>query len=459
MSLDVVRLLAAAAPLTARRVLYLGDGGADFTAAYLARNPKAAVVTDPSAPAGFHAVVLGPGANASQAARLLVEGGVALAADGGAGPAGLHPLTPWQGEGEGAVARWRKGLGRPALHLRMATYAPTLMDIRTRLPARELASDPELVVTHVRPPFGLESLPVDTPRILVLQRPALVEADGWRDLMSQIIVRGWMAVMEYDDHPELVAEVKQRVLSPPDWERFGYLHAVQTSTPRLKAVFDAYNPEVVVFPNSVFDLPPFPERPPRRVFYGAVSRGAFAAEVARALAPATAQFPEVEYVVIGDRAVFDALPTARKVFHEFTTYDGYLALMATCSVSLSPIEGRPYQDTKSDAKFLDAARSGALFIGSPTIYAEVVEHGVNGLIAPAVADWAPLLSRALGDEDGRRAMAKRAWDYVRNGRMFADQDPIRRGWYQSLWDRRAELEAGLMARLPGLAQAVAARRG
>ena len=77
----------------------------------------------------------------------------------------------------------------------------------------------------------------------------------------------------------------------------------------------------------------------------------------------------------------------------------------------------------------------------------------------SAADWAPLLSRALGDEDGRRAMAKRAWDYVRNGRMFADQDPIRRGWYQSLWDRRAELEAGLMARLPGLAQAVAARRG
>ena len=224
-------------------------------------------------------------------------------------------------------------------------------------------------------------------------------------------------------------------------------------------MFDAQNPEVVVFPNSVFDLPPFPQSPPRRVFYGAVSRGPFAAEVARALAPAAAQFPEVEYVVIGDRAVFDALPTPNKVFHDFTTYEGYLALMASCSVSLSPIEGRRYQDTKSDAKFLDAARSGALFIGSPTIYAEVVQHRVNGLIAPAVADWSPMLASVLGDEAQRSAMARRAWDYVRGSRMFADQVPVRRAWYQSLWDRRAELEAGLMARLPGLAEAVRAKRG
>jgi hypothetical protein len=303
-----------------------------------------------------------------------------------------------------------------------------------------------------RAPFDLPVLPPTAPKLLILQRPALVEAEGWRTWMQLAIRQGWIFVMEYDDHPELVAEVKGRTLTPTDWNRFGYVHAVQTSTETLARVFSAHNPEVKVFPNAVFDLAPFPKPlATPRIFYGAVTRGGFAVQVAASLGPAIADHPQAEFVVMADRAVFDALPTTRKTFVDYTPYGQYLQLMASCSISLSPIEARLHQDTKSDAKFLDAARSGVLTIASPTAYAGTIRHGETGLIAETVEDWAPMLQRALSDEPARAAMARAAWDYVREERMFACQLPQRKAWYRSLWERREALNAGVLARLPGLA--------
>ena len=235
---------------------------------------------------------------------------------------------------------------------------------------------------------------------------------------------------------------------------------MQTSTPPLLEAFRAYHPETALFPNSAFDLLPFPDgERPMRVFYGGVLRGRYAVEVARSLGPVTERFPEAEFVVIGDREMFEALPTASKRYYEYMPFEAYLDLMSQCCVSLSPIEALPMRETKSDAKFLDASRAGVLTIASPTIYDRVIEHGVNGLLAPRVEDWAPLLVRALADHDWRGAMARRAWEYVREERTFSDQVALRRDWYIDLWSRRSELNEALMSRVPGLREAVAVRTG
>jgi hypothetical protein len=132
--------------------------------------------------------------------------------------------------------------------------------------------------------------------------------------------------------------------------------------------------------------------------------------------------------------------------------------MAQCAVSLSPIEALPGRETKSDAKFLDAARAGVVTLASPLIYEGVIRHGENGLLARQLADWAPLLRQALADPAASRAMGRRAWDYVRAERMFAGQVAQRRAWYRDLWSRRAALNDAAFARIPGLAEAVAAER-
>ncbi|HVI34555.1 alpha/beta fold hydrolase [Phenylobacterium sp.] len=484
------RALLSRAPTGAGRVLYVGGAPTAFAAAYRRRTPWALVTVADSlaaAPAGpFDLVALERAGGASAeviAGRLAPEGGVLAvveARDAAAldeNPLAVVRLTPPAADGEAfddrAADLWplvRDGAvppgplvllarARPArepLFLRAATFAPRLMDIRTRLPAQALRSDPDLVVSLSGPKFSVSDLPVDAPKVLVLQRPALLGAEAWRRALAESLRGGWVVVMEFDDHPALVAEVKAEAVTEESWARFGYVHAVQTSTPRLAEAFGACNPEVRVFPNCAFELEPFPRTPaPRRVFYGAALRGPFAAEVAAALGPVADAHPEVEWLVVGDRAVFDALPAARKELVPYVPYEEYLRLMGTCAVSLSPIEGRRHQDTKSDVKFVEAAARGVLTIASPTIYAETIRHGETGLIAARPQDWAPLLSGVLADERRRQLMARNAWEEVRARRMFARQAPERIAWYRSLWDRRQALTEGLMDRLPGLREAVA----
>lgn len=467
-----------ATPLTARRLLHWGPRGEAFAHTFAALNPGCEVVVlgeDPTAPlaagADFDTLVLAgpaPPALLGRLAEALRTQGHLIARcapDREAlrrelAPLGLALREPVDAGGSGVIRAQKLDPGhapRPALALKTVAYAQLLMDIRTRLPTRGLASEPDLRVSYSLPPIALPPLAFEVPKVLVLQRPAEVQPEAWLPMQVSMIRGGWVMVMEYDDYPPLIAEVQGKPSSELDMLRFGYVHGVQTSSPPLVDLFRPYNPETVLFPNAAFDLAPFPPagRTPR-VFYGAVIRGRYAVEVARSLGPAIARRPETEFVVIGDREVFDALPTQTKVYHDYMSFEAYLELMSQCTVSLSPIQALPFRDTKSDAKFLDAARAGVLTIASPTIYDRVIRHGVNGLLAKDVADWAPLLGQALTDEPARERMARHAWEYVRDERLFAHQVAARRDWYWDLWARREALNAAMIERAPGLREALAA---
>jgi hypothetical protein len=464
---EVDEPLLEATPLSPGRIGFLGAGGEAFAAAYAARAPRNELVQlqadalegdDP-----LDAIVCGEVPDPAAGARLAerIRPGGSLIVRGQVEAAGLRALPPVDSAGTG-VARFRKagvGQGDTALHVHVVACASLLMDIRTRLPAQGLAADSAISVTYDRPRVGLPAMPVETPKVAVLQRPPVLTLDRSLDGLAAAIAGGWILVLEFDDHPQAIADYYGRPLGDDEWNVFRAAHAVQTSTQPLREAFRAYNPEVTVFENAVFELLPFPERePPRKVFYGGVGRGAHAVAVARSLAPAVRAFPDLSFVVIGDQAVYAALPTERKELMGYMAYEAYLAEMSRCSVSLSPIEARPILETKSDAKFLDAARAGVLTIASPTVYGRTIRHGVNGLLANGVDDWAPLLIRALQEPDWNRGMARRAWEEVRDTRMFANQVGQRRDWYLDLWSRRAELDEAAMARLPGLRERVARLR-
>lgn len=485
----VQRALLLRTPVAADRVLYVGAAGPAFADAVQARNPKAEVLfvapddgpVDVLAADDLGRLLASPAAAAVLDRTHVLTTAIAPAeADPGALLADLtargFTLLHLQPAEESTqyfddctqdlVSAWeagalpaarppralmvvaRRGAGRPRLMVAMLTFSPELMDIRTRLPAEAMRSEPEILLQHIRTPARLPPAPIEQPKIAILQRPAKpADLDGWRRSMLARIREGWVTVMEFDDHPELTAKTNQHEVDEADWIRFSCAHAVQTSTPLLLDLFRRHNPETRAFPNAVFRLGKFPEQAPKRVFYGAVARGGHAVEVARSLGPVVAAFPGVEFVVAGDRAVFEALPTARKRYHDIVPYEDYLKLMGGCAVSLSPIEANEHNAAKSDAKFLDAAARGVLTIASPTIYADVIRHGENGLIASEVADWAPLLTQALRDHDASRRMARNAWNYVRERRMFAHQVEARHDWYRDLWERRVELNAALLARM------------
>jgi len=465
-----------ATPLTARRLVHWGPHGELFVEAFQALNPGCDVTAlgqdlEASPPGdAFDTLVLAAPAPAALLARLtagLQPSGHLVARcepDRAALQQSLTPLgltlrEPVDNSGTGVIRAQKLAPGqtpRGALALQTVAYSSLLMDIRTRLPTRGLGSEPDLRVTYGIPPMPLASLPFDAPKIFLMQRPAELRPEVWKPLQVRAIREGWLTVMEYDDYPPLVAEVLGLPRADLNLKRFGYVHAVQTASPPLVELFRPHNPEIALFPNAAFDLAPFPQGPRRpRVFYGAVIRGRYAVEVARALGPAIASRPETEFVVIGDRDVFDAIPTETKTYYEYMSYEGYLELMSQCTVSLSPIEALPFRETKSDAKFVDAARAGVLTIASPTIYDRVIQHGVNGFLAPDIPDWAPLLTQALTDEALRERLARHAWEYVRDTRMFAYQVATRRDWYWDLWARREALNAALIARTPGLREALA----
>ena len=408
----------------------------------------------------------------ARAAAALSPGGVLVArwspgpADRAAvkaqlGAAGLVPLAAPDADAPGVLRARKAPPGAPPpppLRVTVLALAPRLMDVRTRLPAQALAAEPDLIVDYVTPPTRpLQGLAVDSPKVLVVQRPMLGSLAVARRELAAACARGQVLVLEFDDHPSLMPKAPGEIYAQADLPLFGYAHGVQTSTEPLAALFRTVNPEVQVFPNAVFELAPFPAADrPKRVFYGAIQRGAFAVEVARALAPATMAHPDAEFVVVGDAEVFAALPTANKRFYPYLPYESYLARLAECAVCLSPLAPGPGAEAKSDAKFLDASRAGVLTIASPVVYAGVIDHGVNGLLAARLEDWAPLLSQALADPGMQRTLSRRAWDHVRAERMFADQAPRRAAWYADLWRRRAALTAQAMQRAPGLDAAIQA---
>ncbi|HLZ77349.1 hypothetical protein [Phenylobacterium sp.] len=467
-----------ATPLAARRVLHWGPDGDVFAEAYRRLNPKALVTTanpDGGAgaaagpPGGFDTVVAArpPSPDVLQrlAAALSAEGcfvvrwaaeRAALAAD--LAPSGLVLREPVDAGGTGVVRAQKTGGAppRPALYVQVAPYTRALMDVRTRMPARGLASDPDLQVAYCLPPVDVPPLAYDAPKLVVMIRPGELRLEVWRRSLVRVIRGGWVTVMDFDDYPPLIAMTKGLPIQEEGMQLFWYAHGVQTSTPALVEHFREYNPETVLFPNPAFELLPFPQGPrPPRVFYGALIRGDYAVSVARSLGPAIESRPETEFVVIGDKEVFAALPTANKRYYEYMSFEAYLRLMSQCTVSLSPVEDLAHWDTKSDGKYIDAARAGVLTIGSPVVYERIIRHGVNGLMARQVADWAPLLRQALTDEPARERMAKAAWAQVRDERMFADQEALRRDWYFDLWRRRDELNEALIARVPGLREALA----
>lgn len=352
------------------------------------------------------------------------------------------------------VARKSDAPAPRLMRLSVAALAPRLLEVRAQLPAARMQSVPDLAVTYrerevVLPPAG-----TDDPKILIIQRPAPPDADAWLQRLAEATRRGWLVVTEYDDHPDLVGDVLGWDNgAPTHWTILSQVHAVQTSTPALAKMFRAHNPEVAVFPNTAFDLPP--PRPatdgPPRVFHGALNRGEYSVAIARALAPAIAAAPDMEFEIVHDRAFFDALPTTRKRFQPTLAYDAYLATLRTCDIALLPLEGRPQEMFKSDLKYVEAGAAGAAVIASPAVYAAIVRDGETGLIADAPADWAAALMRLATDPVERRRIAANARTDIRENRIFADQIRVRLGWYRDLWARRDALRQGLLARAPGLA--------
>lgn len=337
------------------------------------------------------------------------------------------------------------------LHLLAHVLKPVggVNDVRINLPLGAAGTWPGVTARIGLQP-ATPDLPADAPRIVVLHRRLLHTPEA-ASFINHFRERGWVVVQEFDDDP-----AHWPVIPASNHFAFRGVHAVQTTTPALEALFRTFNDEVAVFPNTVAALPePANFADPSRLtlFLGALRREEDIAPFLPALNTVLAEAGDrLAVEVIFDRATFDALATPHKRFHPLLPYDAYRALMARCEIAFLPLADTRFNGFKSDLKFVEAGAHGLCCIASPVVYGATIRHGETGLIVRDAEELAASLRALLADPARAGAIGAAARGWVRQNRMLASRTPRRLAWYRDLWARRAELDAALLARAPELSR-------
>ena len=155
--------------------------------------------------------------------------------------------------------------------------------------------------------------------------------------------------------------------------------------------------------------------------------------------------------IVADRGLFDALETHHKSFTPLCDYETYQQLLARSEICFMPLADTPFNRCKSDLKFIEAASLRVTALASPTVYAGSIVDGETGVLFRDEEELAQRLLRLIANPEIGKAIAETARAKVLRERMLADQVSSRIAWYRSLWSRREELHAALLARVPDLA--------
>ncbi len=149
-----------------------------------------------------------------------------------------------------------------------------------------------------------------------------------------------------------------------------------------------------------------------RVTYGSGTKthDADFREAAPALLGLLQAYPDIHLRVVGELT----LPPGFQAFGDRverlppSPYPRYLQLLAESDISIAPLEATPFNDAKSNIKFLEAAILGVPSVCSPRAhFADIMRHGVNGMLAEGEAAWFAALA-ALADDAALRARLGRA---------------------------------------------------
>ncbi|MCC7273623.1 MAG: glycosyltransferase [Alphaproteobacteria bacterium] len=322
-----------------------------------------------------------------------------------------------------------------------------MSEVRVERPLRFLASYPNLVIRVERDPAPM-SPPGRDRSIFIHQRPILRRPWGL-DLLRELRRRNYVVVLEFDDHPSFWPDIALH-----DYLTFAGPHAVQTSTPALADVLRRYNPNVAVFRNDIAELPP--PRPPRpgpvRVFYGSLNRAASIEPLTEGINRVlrTAKVATATAVIL-DREFFDRLETPRKSYSGMIDQARHRTLVSQADIVLLPLADTEFNRCKSDLSFIEAAARGAVVIASPVVYGSSVVDGETGFLYRSPAEFEEKFDRLIHDTALRRRLAANAYAYVRRSRLLKDSFRERYAWYQSLLDRKSELDAAAAERVPELA--------
>lgn len=131
-------------------------------------------------------------------------------------------------------------------------------------------------------------------------------------------------------------------------------------------------------------------------------------QMAEAWAILADRYPAVTFVVQGHHAkvIYDKVPNERIAMIDWLPIDGYPAGMKNMDIGCCPLSDTKFNRAKTYIKAMEFAAGSAPVVASPTVYSQIIEHGVDGYIAETVDDWVESLSLLIEDYSHRRQVAK-----------------------------------------------------
>jgi 2-polyprenyl-3-methyl-5-hydroxy-6-metoxy-1,4-benzoquinol methylase len=322
-------------------------------------------------------------------------------------------------------------------------------DVRVVEPLRALRTD-SAIYGHILDEQDFNPRLGDTARIAILHRPLLLGDSGLARVRT-LLEKGYLVISEFDDHPSFMED---RGVNLDELITFRGVHAVQTSTQALAEALRPQNPEIGLFRNAIFELPPvrnFTNPEQLTLFFGAINRGGDWAPLISALNEvARAVGPRLQFHVLFDEAFFQALETPHKRFDPMADYASYMRMLGAADIAFMPLADTRFNRAKSDLKFIEAGAARVAALASDVVYSASMQDGKTGLIFRDAMDLRAALLRMLAYPQATRRIADAARAYVADERMLAYQVAPRMAWYRSLWDRREALNAALKQRMPEL---------
>jgi len=134
-------------------------------------------------------------------------------------------------------------------------------------------------------------------------------------------------------------------------------------------------------------------------------------QAAPALLRLLAARPEVRVRIVGDLNLPEGFGAfAARIEHIAPVpFARYLELLGECDISIAPLEPTPFNDAKSNIKFLEAAIVGLPSVCSPAAnFSALVRHGENGMLARDEAEWFAALDLLAGDASLRARVGETA---------------------------------------------------
>lgn len=203
--------------------------------------------------------------------------------------------------------------------------------------------------------------------------------------------------------------------------------ALTVTTPELKRIYSAHNPNVYVLRNEMRLkewLAITPIRHPGELWFGWAGSDTHLDDlklIEKPIAEVLKRVPNAYFAVIGFPSVVEhlrSIPPDRVRTFGWMPIQEYREILAGMDVILAPSADNRINRAKSDIRVLEAYMCIRPVVGSEITYGPTIRESGAGYVAQSVGDWTRRICELLADEHLRKSMGLRGLKYAADTRTY-----------------------------------------